>query len=259
MKGLLAGEWLKLRSVRSTHYAIGAAALMVVLGIAWVYYVGTVWEARDPAARSSFRAAAPEEGFLPLLQASLAVLGVLAITSEYATGTIRAALTAVPRRALFLLVKASVVAAVTLVAGYAILTATYATARIVAGDRDMGFNEGSIADDLPLLLASGLSAAVLALVGLGLGAVTRSTAGGIVSVGAVLFVVPAVANYLPDPWNTRISSLLPTSLVSQIAGDNLSTRLGDGMLRPTAAVAVLLGYAVVAVAAGMVAIRWRDV
>jgi ABC-2 type transport system permease protein len=123
----------------------------------------------------------------------------------------------------------------------------------------MGFNEGSLADDLPLLLASGLSAAVLALVGLGLGTVTRSTAGGIVSVVAVLFVLPAVANYLPDPWNTRVSSLLPTSLVSQLAGERLSTRLGDGVLPPAAALVVLLGYAVIAVTAGVVAIRRRDV
>ncbi|GAA3138462.1 hypothetical protein [Nonomuraea salmonea] len=91
MKSVLASEWLKLRSVRSTYYALGAAALMVVLGIGWTLYV------RDLAGvRGTLSAAAPEQGILPLLQISLAVLGVLAITSEYATGLIRTSLVTAP-------------------------------------------------------------------------------------------------------------------------------------------------------------------
>lgn len=258
MTGILSSEWLKLRSVRSTRYALGAAALMVVLGVAWTYYVGTIWEGRDPAARAVFRAAAPEEGFLPLLQISLAVLGVLAITSEYATGMIRTSLAAVPGRGRLLLAKAGVVAATTLVAAWAILLATYALSRLIAGERTMGFNSGSLAGDLPILLASGLSATVLALAWLGLGAVTRSTAVGVVSVVVLLFVMPGVVNYLPPPWNTRISSLLLPSLVPQIAGERISSRLGDGVLPPAVALLVLLGYAAVAVAVGAVAISRRD-
>ncbi|WP_283136321.1 ABC transporter permease [Rhizohabitans arisaemae] len=258
MTGVLSSEWLKLRSLRSTYYAIGAAALMTVLGAGWVHYVGTIWDGRAPETRAAFQAAAPTEGFLPLVQLSLAVLGVLAITSEYATSMIRASLAAVPGRERFLLAKVAVVTAVTLVAAYAILLATYAAGRIIAGDRPMGFNTGSLADDLPMLLASGLSATVLALIGLGLGTATRSTAGGIGSVVAVLFVLPGIANYLPSPWNTRVSSLLPSSLVSEIADRRLSSRLGDGVLPPTAALAVLLGYAVVAVTVAVIAIRRRD-
>ncbi|MFI7614108.1 hypothetical protein ACIBP6_23035 [Nonomuraea terrae] len=109
-----------------------------------------------------------------------------------------------------------------------------------------------------MLLASGLSAAALALVGLGLGAVIRSTAGAIVSVIALLFVLPGIAVYLPPPWNTRVSTLLLPNLVPQIADEWLLSRLGDGSLPPWAALAVLFAYPVVTLAIGSYALKRRD-
>ncbi|MDH2426122.1 ABC transporter permease [Sphaerisporangium sp. TRM90804] len=258
MRGVLSSEWLKLRSVRSTTYTLSAAALTVVLAGVYVYYAGTVWDGRDPAGRAAFRATAPEVGFLPLLQVSLAVLGVLAITPEYATGMIRTSLAAVPRRGVLLLAKAGVVAGVTLTAALAILFATYAVGRLVAGDRAMDFNTGSLGGDLPLLLGSAVSVTVLALIGLGVGTVTRSTVGGVVAVAAVLFVLPIMVTFVPAPWSTRAASLLPADLVRQIAGQELSMRLGEGMLSPVGALAVLVGYGAVAVAAGAAALHRRD-
>jgi ABC-type transport system involved in multi-copper enzyme maturation permease subunit len=258
MNGVLSSEWLKLRSVRSARYALGVAVLLVVCGGAWAYYARTVWDARDPSWQAGFQAAAPEEGFLPFLQITLAVVGVLVITSEYATGTIRPSLTAVPARSRLLLAKAAVVTAATLAVAYAFLFTTYALGRVIVGERAMGFNAGSFTDDLPMLLASGLSVTVLALVGLGLGAVTRSTAGGIVSVMGLLFVLPGVANFLPEPWSTWALSLLPQSLVLQIAGERVSPRIGDSVLPPAVALIVLVGYGVVGVAVGIVALHRRD-
>ncbi|GGS68018.1 ABC transporter permease [Planobispora rosea] len=256
--GVLSSEWLKLRSVRSTHHALGAAAAIVLLGAVWTYYVGTVWDGRDPAARAAFRAAAPEDGFLPFLQMVLGVLGVLAITSEYATGMVRTSLVAVPDRRRLFLAKTGVLTVLTLVVGHAVLLATYAVSRIIAGERTMGFNAGPFTADLPLLLAAGLSVTVLALFGLGMGTVTRSTAGGVASVAVLLFVLPGVAGVLPEPWNTRVFALFPIALVRQIAGDPVATQAGAGALPPLVALAVLAGYAVVAVAAGMVSFTRRD-
>jgi hypothetical protein len=54
----------------------------------------------DPTAASFYA--------LPFAQLALAVGGVLAWSSEYSTGTIRASLTAVPRRGRFLAAKAAV-------------------------------------------------------------------------------------------------------------------------------------------------------
>ncbi|SEL66166.1 ABC transporter permease subunit [Nonomuraea pusilla] len=254
MRAALSSEWLKLRSLRSTYQALGTAGLTMVLGAAWTLYVSSLADERG-----SVRAAPPEVGFLPLLQISLAVLGVLAITSEYATGMIRTSVTVVPDRARLLLAKAVIVGLTTLAAAETIQLVTYATSRLIAGGHPLGFNDTSLGDDLPMLLASGLSVAALALVGLGLGTVARSTAGATGAVVALLFVLPGLVTYLPAPWNTRVASLLLPSLVPQIAGDRLSTRLGDGVLPPWAALAVLLAYPVAALVAGFLFLRRRDV
>jgi hypothetical protein len=253
MRTILSSEWLKLRSVTSTYHALGVAALTVVLGMIWTFYVSGLADERG-----SLRAAAPEQGFLPLIQISLAVLGVLAITAEQGSGMIRTSLTVVPKRGNLLLAKAGVVAALTFVAANSIIILTYVTSRVIAGDRHLQFNESSLANDLPMLLASGLSVTVLALVGLGLGVATRSTAGAIVSVVSLLFVLPGIANYLPAPWNTRVAALMLPNLVPQIADQRLSRRLGDGFLPPWAALAVLVTYAIVALAAGFYLFRRRD-
>ncbi|MEV0386981.1 ABC transporter permease [Nonomuraea sp. NPDC050643] len=253
MKAVLSSEWLKLRSVTSTYHTMGMAALTAVLGIAWTLYVSDLADERG-----MLRAAAPEEGFLPLVQISLAVLGVLTITSEYATGMIRTSLVTVPKRSTLLLAKAGIVGLATFVAANAILLITYSTSRLIAGDRHLAFNETLFADDLPRLFASGLSVTALALVGLGLGATIRSTAGAIVSVVALLFVLPGLANYLPPPWNTRIATLLLPNLVPQIADQRLSSRLGDGYLPPWAALAVLLAYPLITLLIGYFQLRRRD-
>lgn len=253
MRMVFSSEWLKLRSVTSTYHAVGVAALTVILGMVWTFYVSGLADERG-----SLRAAAPEQGFLPVVQISLAVLGVLAITAEQASGMIRTSLTAVPKRGVLLLAKAGVVAAVTFIAANAIIILTYVTSRLIAGDHRLRFNETSLSDDLPTLLASGLSVTVLALVGLGLGVATRSTAAAIVSVVSLLFVLPGIANYLPAPWNTRVAALMLPNLVPQIAGQRLSSRLGDGFLPPWAALLTLAVYAVVALAAGLYLFKRKD-
>lgn len=243
-------EWIKLRSVQSTGFALVAAASTIALGLVWTYYVGSMGR--------SVRAAAPEGAFLQVVQLSLAVLGVLCVTSEYATGMIRTTLMAVPDRRRMLAAKAGVVALVSLGASAAILLATYTTSRLLAGDKQLGFNEGPLGEDLLRLSAYALSACVLALVGLGIGAVTRSTAGGVTGVVALLFVLPGVVNFLPAPWGTRVSSLMLPSLVQQASGRRLSTRLGDGLFDPPVAMGIMILYAVVALGAAVVAISRRD-
>ncbi|WP_327086529.1 ABC transporter permease subunit [Nonomuraea sp. NBC_01738] len=255
MRGVLASEWLKLRTVSSTGYAIGAATAMIALGAVWSFYVGGLADERG-----SVRAAAPEAGFLPLVQVSLAVLGVLAATSEHATGTIRLSLSAVPKRGVLILAKTGVVAALTLAVSLGAILTTYAVSRVIAGDRSLGFNGTAFANDLPGLLASALSVAVLALVGLGLGFATRSTAAGIVSVVSLLFVLPGVVRYLPSPWGQRVSSFMIPDLVPQMAG--VRFRSGgawqDGMLPPWIALLAMLAYAAVAVGVGYWSLKRRD-
>ena len=103
-------EWIKLRSLRSTWWTLAVT-------VAGTVGIGTAvgLNSRDASADLVNNALA---GVVPgLLLAG--VLGVLTMTSEYTSGTVRATLAAVPRRPLVLAAKAAVFGAVTLIVGEA--------------------------------------------------------------------------------------------------------------------------------------------
>ena len=99
--GALRSEFTKLRSVRSTYWTI-AALFIVSVGVAAIAGFGIAnnlhsnpWnKAGTDAAQASLIA------FFEIGQLNIAVLGALAITSEYSTGMIRTSLTAMPKPAM---------------------------------------------------------------------------------------------------------------------------------------------------------------
>ncbi|MDP9867738.1 MULTISPECIES: ABC transporter permease [Streptosporangium] len=255
MTDVLAAEWLKLRSVRSTWYVLGLVALAVPVAAFLALQGVNGWDGLPPERRTRFQAPPVEQVLLPLVQLCMGVLAVLSITSEYATGTIRASLAAVPRRRRVLAGKAVVVAGISLLGGLLFLAGAFAAGRAVVGDRPL--SPGYVTPpeaEIPMLLASGLSVAVVALVGLGLGAVLRSAAGAIVTVSALLFVLPVVAALLPAPWGGRAGSVLLPDLAGQLV-DHPSA-VGD--LPPLGALAVLAAYVVAALGAGAAVLTRRD-
>jgi len=110
-RGVTKMEWRKLRSVRSTWWTLAAfAAAMVGLAI----LIGLKTPAHpDPSYDPT------ENGFagLAIGQLALGALGVLALSTEFTSGSIRATFAAVPRRGWVLAAKAVVIAAVALGAG----------------------------------------------------------------------------------------------------------------------------------------------
>ncbi|WP_433236769.1 ABC transporter permease [Streptosporangium sp. CA-135522] len=255
MTGVLASEWLKLRSVRSTWYLLGVAVLFVALLAGFAFYVVSLWESLPGERQAAFRAAPPERIVLLPVQICAAVLGVLAITSEYATGTIRTSFAVVPRRGAVLAGKAAVVVAAALAAGQASVFATFFAGRAIVGDRPMSPGHlTAVTEEIPMLLASGLSTVVVALVGLGLGTATRSAAGAVVALSGLLFVLPTVAGVLPAPWSGRIGSVLLPNLAGQLAGHPSAV----GSLSPVGALGVMTAYAVTALGAGALGLTRRD-
>jgi len=75
---------------------------------------------------------------------------------------------------------------------------------------------------------------------------------GLVALTGLLFVLPAMTALLPGPWSDRLGSFLLPNLPDQIAGTT------DGVLSPVATAAVLVAYAVLALAAGAAALIRRD-
>ncbi|MGK5552404.1 ABC transporter permease [Actinomadura kijaniata] len=255
---LLSAEWLKLRSVRSTWLNVAAVVVLLALCGLWSFAVAGIWDGRPPAERVRMRAAPPEYPMSLALPLCTGVLGVLAITAEHATGMIRTSLAAVPRRGRLLAAKAGVVAAAALAVGLVAFTAAALLGRLIVGGRGVPEFHRPVGEEVPWIASLCLLVVVSALVGLGLGTVLRSTAGGVAAVTALLFVLPTlVTTVAPDPWNERIGRLLPTSLFAQLAGR--TGTLLDDPLPPAAAGALLVGYAAAALAAGALVLARRDV
>jgi len=132
--GVLRSEARKLATVRSTTWAVLAAVAFNVITAA---LLGALLpghlSAHQKATIDSVRVSL---GGLHLSQIAIGLLGVLAVTSEYSSGMIRATLAAVPRRRLLLTAKALVLATAAAATGIGSCLAAYLVfqAFLPAGD-----------------------------------------------------------------------------------------------------------------------------
>jgi ABC-2 type transport system permease protein len=116
LRGAIASEFTKLRSVRSTYWTLGAL-FIVSVGLSVAITAGTAANfANNPQNKAGFDATQISLGaFFELGQLIIAVIGAMVITSEYSTGMIRTSLTAQPRRGVVYAAKAIAFTSVTLV------------------------------------------------------------------------------------------------------------------------------------------------
>ncbi len=124
------------------------------------------------------------------------VLGVLVITSEYATGLIRTSLAAVPRRLPVLWGKAGLLAVATVAVSLPAAFTVFLAGQSILARQHLGatLSQPGVAR---AVIGSALYLAVAGLIGLGLGTLLRSTAGGIAALFGLLFAVQIVAGFLP--------------------------------------------------------------
>jgi ABC-type transport system involved in multi-copper enzyme maturation permease subunit len=245
-------EWTKLLSLRSTWAVLGAAAILTI-GLAGV--IGAV-AARDGQAAGTV-AQVISRTFLGIdvFSLILGVFGILLMTGEYGSGSIRATLTAVPRRLPVLLAKALVLVAAT---GPLMLAVCFAS--LLAGQAFTGAGQRvGLADPEVLRATVGAAAApvALGLLGLGIGAMVRHTAGAITTYVAAMLVVPAL---LPAalPGSVRDSLLPYVPVAASQAMYAVSTGDRFPMLSPVLAVLVLLGWVLLVLAGGAAVLQRRD-
>jgi ABC-type transport system involved in multi-copper enzyme maturation permease subunit len=185
---------------------------------------------------------------------AIGVLGVLVVSGEYSTGMIRSSLMAVPRRLPVLIAKLGIFAGVTFVL---MLAATFvsffAVQAIVAGhhlDRTLGDPHA-----LRAVVGTALFLTVLGALGMGLGALTRNTAGGIGAFVGLLFVLPGVTALLPSTTADAINPYLPLNAAMAVA---TSTFEDSHHLSPWAGFAMFCGYTAVVLGAAAVLLVRRD-
>ena len=245
---LLASEWTKFRSVRSTYWSLVVAVVTPVAVSAVVAFAFTSARNQGP----------PPDPLLPGVISleyaviAVSVMGVLAFSAEYSTGLIRVTFTAAPRRRAVLAAKAVVLAAVTLAAGELVAFVSFWLVQAVLAGHRQGVSLGrpGVAG---AVLSAGLLLCVCTLLGLALGAVIRHTAGGIAATVAVI-LVPAILALLPAPWNGRLGRFTLLDAARQVSALHAATDL----LSPAWSLLDLLAWPAAALAAAAVLITRRD-
>lgn len=206
---VLRSEWTKLRSVRSTFWTlvltavatIGLSALLCAVFVAG-------YDKLSPAKRAIFDPASYSLNGLFLAQLAIGVLGVLAITSEYSTGMIRASLAAVPQRLHLLAAKSTVFAVVTLAVTTVISFVTFFIGQAIFSTKGLEAHLGE-PGSLRIVIGAALYLTVLGLFALGLGAIIRHSAGAIGGLFGTIFVVPSLVSLLPS--GDTLAKFLPSN------------------------------------------------
>jgi ABC-2 type transport system permease protein len=248
---ILRSEFCKLRSVRSTFWTLlTAVASNVALGALGAVFLPGALSAQEKAGVDVTRLSLAG---LHLSQIALGVLGVLVITSEYSSGMIRATLSAVPRRRLVLAAKAIMFTAIAVVVGISSSFAAWFAFQAFLSDDGL---RSAIGDPgvVRAVTGGGLYLTVLGLLGLGLGAIIRASAGAIAALFALLFVPPLLLQLLPQSWQTTIGPYTPMEAGSQI----YIVHPHAASLEPWTGFGLFCLYAAVALGIGVWLIKHRD-
>jgi ABC-type transport system involved in multi-copper enzyme maturation permease subunit len=252
LRRVLGSEWVKLRSLRSSWITLAlAVAGMVVVAVAGGILTNQDWNHMRPGELARFDPISQSLTGINFSQLAIGVLGVLFITGEYGTGMIRSSLTAAPRRLPVLWAKALLFATVTLVT-----MEISAFVAFLAGQAALGSHGTTLAaaGALRATVGTGLYLTVVALLGVSLGFIIRSTAGGIAALFGILLVLPGILAILPQSWQTDIGPYLPSN-----AGAALyDLHPESASLAPWTGFAVFCLYAVVALIAAAALLRRRD-
>ncbi len=254
LPAVMRSEWTKLRSVRSTIWSLVATiGITVGLGILFCFAYTRRFDRLGLRERLTFDPTAQSLRGLFLAQLAIGVLGVLVIGSEYATGLIRTTLTAVPQRRAVLAAKTMVFGAVALVVTMIAAFIAFFAGQAVLDAKHIGVSIGD-PHVLRAVLGAGTYLTIVGLLGLGIGAIVRRTAGAIATLVGVVLVLPLLAQALPSPWNNDVAKYLPGGLGAAL----FSVRTSTDRLSPGAALVVAFIWLIVTYVVAAVLISRRD-
>jgi ABC-2 type transport system permease protein len=296
LRGAIASEFTKIRSVRSTYWTL-AALLVVSIGIGAAIAGGSAANfSHNPGNKAGFDATQTSlVAFFEIGQLIIAVIAALAITSEYSTGMIRTSLTAQPRRGRVYAAKAIVLTSLTLIVslvtsfiaffvGQALLSSSGVSASLFhsvtipqnanvtcpqgvggGGGRlppgcKVAFSGTDVISPTTVLLAiigCALFVTLVAIIAFGIGALVRHTAGAIAIAIAALFIIPVLEQALPDQWRWDIMRFLPDA-ANQVVSVTIGNNANAHLWSAWPQLGVTALWAGALLAAGAYLFRKRD-
>ncbi|GAA3950841.1 ABC transporter permease [Streptomyces marokkonensis] len=197
----LRAEWIKLRSLRSTWYTL-VCLFLVGLGITAVSMssAGQEYKTATAAERQTWDPTNLSLTTYIVAQLIIGVLGIVVVTSEYATGLMQTSLTATPRRHRLLAAKVVLAAAVTLVAGQVLMFAAFLLGQALLTTQDVPYARLGDPGVLAAVAGGGLYLSAIALLAVGLGTIMRATAGALATLVGIIFLVPGMAGLFPSAF-----------------------------------------------------------
>ncbi|MFJ1546097.1 ABC transporter permease [Streptomyces sp. NPDC088246] len=261
-RDLLASEWIKMRSLRSTSWTLALTTVFVIGSAA----VAALAEYNNIADSSP---STPEpHDFLPFtayttvghwtLMIVAGAIGTITVVSEYSSGLIRTTTVAVPARGWMVLAKAVVTASLWTGVGTVTSTGSFLVSQAILNGQDAGVSitHPGVAR---AMVASALLAPVCALIGLGLGVLIRHSATTVViSVFTQLMLPPVFSQ--SERWSADINHAMPVTawkrLVQNWPPDPDSLAYTAGVPGSWAVYAL---WPLIAVALAVIVVRHRDV
>jgi hypothetical protein len=249
-------EWTKLRSVRSTKWSLAVGFLLTIaFPIIFAFVTQSHWSSMSPGERAGRHPLDIALAGVNVAQLAVAVLGVLLISAEYSTGSIRSTFTAVPKRLPAFWAKLLDYAVVSFVLMVpAVLVSFFASQAILKNIHHLqiSFTQAGVARSL---LGGAIYVMLVGVFALAIGAIVRNTAGGIATFAGIFFVIPPLMNILPLSWNNAISQFLPSNAGRQL----FALEHAAHTLTPLAGGLLFAAYCAAAIVIAAVLLVRRDV
>jgi len=249
-------EWVKFRTIQATVIST-LATIGVGIHFAFAFGSATVRDYFDaaPADRADFdpMMLATARPFMITMIAA-GVIGVLAVTSEYASGTIRVSAVAVPARHRLFAAKATVVGSVTLVAGQLVALPVFLISQSVLARANVPSVTLAGPHVVRAVVGGGLCLTLTSLLGVAFGFLLRASAGAI-AVTTLVVILPTMAPLFPDWLGDLIGKYWPSTAGLRVT----AIRPDPDLLAPGTGFAVMCGYVAVLLAAALTAFRNRAV
>ncbi|WP_022872714.1 ABC transporter permease [Nesterenkonia alba] len=253
--GVLRSELTKLLTLRTTFWLCSISlGISLLAGLAVGVTAGTLDNVLGDESTIIAQAAVSGMYFVMIL---LGALGVIAFTTEFTTGAIRSTLTAVPRRGVLYTAKLLALILITGAVTAVILVLTHLLTAVLTEHLPL-LSVVTNSEVAMLYLSTWVTVLTTAVLGFGLGLLLRSSAGGIVVLTVLLFVVDfALAllfGFTQADWVETVNQFQYNYFVGEF------TRVDESLrnLAPPLALLGLIGWAAVPNIAGLVTFIKRD-
>lgn len=262
---LLAAEWIKMRSIRSTYWVLALSALAAIaININAIHSDFHYLDQPHTAAGLRPFRYDPLHHSLSVVSVDLMTLasasfGAITVFGEYATGMIRTTFSAVPDRLAVMAAKVITVTAITFVLGLIVSTTSFFVTNAMLESRHVGLSIND-AGCLRAVAAFAVVVPVCALVGMAFGAVLRHATASITGLVALLFLVPLLFGGDRYKLVKETGDYLPLNAENRLAlNPHSATTLGKYPGTITGAWIALAVWATVALIVAIVVVRRRDV